>query len=403
MSVTRRDFIKTTGAAIAGSQLVGVPVASGSIGPSQTPPKKRKVIYDQDNTGPLGTDMQGLLMLLQADNIDLLGITVVTGDAWLKQELAYTLRLLEMMGRTEVPVFAGAEFPLINTKEEALLRYDLFGGHRLDPHLGAFNRGNTGPDVIKPLPETYGRFAEIKHQQQHAAKFIIDTVRKYPNEVTLYAGSPLTNLALAVKLAPDIVPLVPEVVFMGAGFHHFTNAFNVFFDPEAARIALRAPWPKFTIVTVDLAEEVHIYDELRPGKLMVEEIVEKASSPIRDLFAVSLKNFNNGGRKAKGFRLPDEMMSAQIIEPSIFTKSGKFHIEINTSPGPRYGDSMLWDPVDGERAKLAGATPQWPYGPPPSAGQVNVLLDLDRDRMKQLFVELMTKPILGVRRPGGAL
>ena len=120
---------------------------------------RRKVIYDQDTAGPFGTDILGTLMMLQADNIDLLGITLVTGDAWMKQEMAYTLRLLEMMGRTEIPVYPGAEFPMLNTKEEWLLRLQLYGGHRLDPWLGAFNRTNGGPDEIKPLPPPYDRFA----------------------------------------------------------------------------------------------------------------------------------------------------------------------------------------------------------------------------------------------------
>jgi inosine-uridine nucleoside N-ribohydrolase len=77
-------------------------------------------------------------------------------------------------------------------------------------------------------------------QQDHAARFIIKTVRENPGQVTIYAGGPLTNLALAIALAPDIVPLVPEVVIMGTGFHVFTNTFNIFFDPEAARKVLRA-------------------------------------------------------------------------------------------------------------------------------------------------------------------
>ena len=139
--------------------------------------RKRKVIYDQDNSGPFGTDILGTLMMLQADNIDLLGITLVTGDAWMKQEMAYTLRLLEMMGRTEIPVYPGAEFPMLNTKEEWLLRPQLFGGHRLDPWMGAFNRSNGGPDDIKPLPPPYDRFAKIESQQEHAARFIINAVR----------------------------------------------------------------------------------------------------------------------------------------------------------------------------------------------------------------------------------
>jgi hypothetical protein len=94
MTTTRREFIKTVGAAIASSQ---VPPDTAAMGASADPiPKtslappqagaRRKVIYDQDNSGPFGTDILGTLMILQADNIDLLGITLVTGDAWMKQD-----------------------------------------------------------------------------------------------------------------------------------------------------------------------------------------------------------------------------------------------------------------------------------------------------------------------------
>ena len=290
MSTTRREFIKTVGAAIASSQIspqaAALNVTDAAPAPFSPSPAgtRRKVIYDQDNSGPFGTDILGTLMMLQADNIDLLGITLVTGDAWMKQEMAFTLRLLEMMGRTEIPVYLGAEFPMLNTKEEWLLRQQLYGGHRLDPWMGAFNRTNGGPDEIKPLPPPYDRFANIRAQPDHAARFIIKTVRENPGQVTIYAGGPLTNLALAIALAPDIVPLVPEVVFMGTGFHAFTNAFNVFFDPEAARKVLRAAWPKFSIVTVDIAEEIHEGSEISPGRRMIEEIAARADSPISDLF-----------------------------------------------------------------------------------------------------------------------
>src|SRR5215472_12908990 len=227
MGTTRREFMKTVGAAIATSQIPREPVAAYAPSPAErlapaTTPKpsstQKKVIYDQDNSGPFGTDILGTLMMLQAENVNLLGITLVSGDAWLKQEVAYTLRLLEMMGRTEIPVYAGAEFPMLNTREEWLLRQQLYGGHRLDPWMGAFNRTNGGPDEIKPLPAPYDRFADIKAQQDHAARFIIRTVRENPGQATIFAGGPLTNLALAVALAPDIVPLVPEVVFMAPAF-----------------------------------------------------------------------------------------------------------------------------------------------------------------------------------------
>src|SRR5579862_6970180 len=409
MSTTRREFIKTVGATIAASQISPEPPVISELAaavpfPPQKPGGKRKVIYDQDNSGPFGTDILGTLMMLQADNIDLLGITLVTGDAWMKQEMAYTLRLLELMGRAEIPVYAGAEFPMLNTKEEWDLRQQLYGGHRLDPWMGAFNRPNGGPNEIKPLPPPYARLANMKPQQEHAARFIIKTVRANPGQVTIYAGGPLTNLALAIALEPDIVPLVPEVVIMGTGFHMFTNAFNIFFDPESARKVLRAAWPKFTIVTVDLAEEIHENDEIATGRGMIEEIAARAQSPISDLFRVHAVEPLRRNPAMHFFRMADEMIAAQIIDPGVFTKSDPMYVDICTTPGPRYGDSMFWPknwqavPEAGKNISAADRRVfvdprQFYLGPPPSAGLVNVLQEIDHDRFKKLFVELMTKPI----------
>src|SRR5580704_4429278 len=80
--------------------------------------QKRKVIVDQDAAGPAGTDQQSILLLIQSPQTDVLGITVVTGDAWLKEEVAHTLRMLELIGRTDIPVVRGAEYPLLRQKEE---------------------------------------------------------------------------------------------------------------------------------------------------------------------------------------------------------------------------------------------------------------------------------------------
>ncbi len=365
---------------------------------------RRKVIYDQDTYGPFGTDILGTLMMLQADNVDLLGITIVSGDDWMKQEMAYTLRLLEMLGRPEIPIYPGAEFPMLNTKEEWQLRQQLYGGHRLDPWMGAFNRANRGPKDIKPLPAPYDRFANIKPQQEHAARFIITAVRENPGQVTIYAGGPLTNLALAIALAPDIVPLVHEVVFMGTGFHVFTNTFNIFFDPESARKVLRAPWTKFSIVTVDLAEEIHEGDEIAPGRRMIEEIAARADSPISDLFRIHAVEPLRRNPGTPFFRMADEMIAAQIIDPTLFTKSEPMYVDICTTPGPRYGDAMFWPknwqdvPDAGKSVSAADRRVfvdprQFYLGPPPSAGLINVLQEIDHPRFKKLFVDLMTKPI----------
>ena len=79
---------------------------------------RRKIIIDQDAAGPAGTDQQAILLLVQSPKTEVLGITVVTGDAWLTEEVAHTLRTLELIGRTDIPVVPGAENPLVRTKEQ---------------------------------------------------------------------------------------------------------------------------------------------------------------------------------------------------------------------------------------------------------------------------------------------
>ncbi|HET6199790.1 MAG TPA: nucleoside hydrolase, partial [Candidatus Acidoferrales bacterium] len=77
--------------------------------------EKRKVIIDQDARGPATTDQQAILALIQSPQTEVLGITVVTGDQWRDEEVAHTLRMLEIIGRTDIPVVPGAVFPIDNS------------------------------------------------------------------------------------------------------------------------------------------------------------------------------------------------------------------------------------------------------------------------------------------------
>jgi purine nucleosidase len=88
---------------------------------------RRKVIIDQDCSGPGGSNLQTLLVMLQSPQIEVLGITVVSGDQWRDEEVAHTLRLLEIIGRTDVPVVPGAVFPLVYRREEAQLWQERYG------------------------------------------------------------------------------------------------------------------------------------------------------------------------------------------------------------------------------------------------------------------------------------
>src|ERR1700683_3106935 len=88
---------------------------------------RRKVIINEDCSGPGGSNMQTLMMMIQSPLVEVLGITVVSGDQWRDEEVAHTLRLLEIMGRTDIPVMSGAAFPLVHTREEALQSQERYG------------------------------------------------------------------------------------------------------------------------------------------------------------------------------------------------------------------------------------------------------------------------------------
>ncbi len=94
--------------------LFTVLIAAGSLATQAQ--GKRKVIIDQDAAGPGGTDMQSILALVNSPETDVLGITVLTGDDWRDEEVQHTLRLMEIIGRTDIPVVPGATFPLANVR-----------------------------------------------------------------------------------------------------------------------------------------------------------------------------------------------------------------------------------------------------------------------------------------------
>src|SRR5271170_7660953 len=88
---------------------------------------RRKVIVNEDCSGPGGSNMQTLLVMIQSPQVEVLGITVVSGDQWRDEEVAHTLRLLEIIGRTDIPVVPGAVFPLVRSHDEAVLWQDRYG------------------------------------------------------------------------------------------------------------------------------------------------------------------------------------------------------------------------------------------------------------------------------------
>src|SRR6476620_823154 len=145
---------------------------------------RRKIIINEDCSGPGGSNMQTLLMLIQSPQVEVLGITVVTG----------------------------AEFPLLRTQEEAQFWQQRYGKVA---YAGAWDeRWWHEASVVPPLPEGQ---PTTKPADEDAAHFLIRMVHKYPHEVTIYEGGPMTNLALAISLDPHFPELAQELIFMGGG------------------------------------------------------------------------------------------------------------------------------------------------------------------------------------------
>lgn len=340
--------------------------------------QKIKVIVDQDARGPGTSDQQAILVFLQSEKFDVLGITTVSGDQWVKEETQHVLRLLEISGRTDVPVYKGAEYPLLNSKEESERWEALYGKFE---YKGAWTdkfKANRSiiyempyhdPDVVPPLPEGE---PHIEAHPGTAAEFIIHMVHKYPGEVVLWAGGPLTNFALALKLDPEVATLAKEFVLMGGGLYAdkgaidkgATNArreFNWWFDPEAARIVLRAPWKKMTITPIDISVKTRYTTEMKAK-------IASAHTPVTNyLDKYSLPGY-----------MWDEIAGIALIDPSIITGQKQLYMDIDIDHGASYGNTLFWD-----SSSVV----------PPYERLANVQFDIDTEKFYKIYTDLMTRPV----------
>ena len=364
-----------------GAKSFGVPApASARLRMSSPTSLKRKVIIDQDAFGPGGSNLQSILMVLQSPDIEVLGITTVTGDGWVKENTAHALRLLELVGRTDVPVVAGATYPLLNS-EESTRRWESMHGKL--PYKGAwmdrwpdYNTVDRRPyhpaDIVPPLPEGDPETAPAAGT---AAEFLVRKVREFPGAITILAMGPFTNLALAARLDENFAANAEGLVFMGAAFNPIAHAedefaqqfihsprveFNCRFDPEAASIMLRAGWKNITCVPLDPSVEPRLTDDLIAR-------ATAADTPA----ARYLKQF-----ASRGYPLWDEIAAAVLLDRHVATDTAWLAMDIATDQGAGYG-----------------ATLSWPPGGGPGIGEpdVNVVRAIDLARFEAMFVELMTR------------
>jgi len=347
------------------------------------PAQKRLVLVDQDGSGPGGSNQMAMLALLQAPQVEVLGITMVTGNAWRDEETLHTLRMLELTGHANIPVSRGAVFPLVRTEQETRLSETLNGKVAW---LGAWGQGQTmlvetpggvtpvtpehlqahGPYETGPMPEG---MPKLKAIDEDAAHFLIRQVRAHPHQVAIYAAGPMTNIALAISIDPEFAALTKGIVLMGGSLNPETDdpefatsprhEFNFWLDPEAARIVLRADWPRVDVTTVDVSIKAPFTQK------MLDEIA-KAPTPTAKYIAAWSQD---------RYYLWDELAACAWLDPSLITKEKLVYMDVDVSHGPSYGDTLTWT----EKFK-----------PATGVRLVHAQVDLDLPRFQHMFVELMT-------------
>ncbi|NVP54817.1 nucleoside hydrolase [Mycoplana rhizolycopersici] len=286
---------------------------------------RRKIIIDTDP----GQDDAAAIMLAfgSAAELDLLGITTVAGNVPLKLTARNARILCELCGRPDVKVFAGADAPL----QRPLVTAEHVHG----------KTGLDGPELDEPT---------MPLQAQHAVDFLVDTLRNEPaGTVTLCALGPLTNIALALQKAPEIVGRVAEIVMMGGGFFEGGNItpaaeFNIYVDPEAADIVFKSGIP-IVMMPLDVTHKVLTLrtrvDKLktigtRPAKALVEML---------EFF----ERFDVEKYGSDGGPLHDPTVIAYLLRPGLF--GGRdCNVEIETASPLTVGMTVVdWWQVTGRQ------------------------------------------------------
>jgi inosine-uridine nucleoside N-ribohydrolase len=357
-----KKFVFAAAAVVCGLSIV----LEGQTATRQTMPREvRLVLIDPEGGGRGGSDQMSMMALLQSPQVKVLGITVVTGDQWAPEEVEHTLRMLELIHRTDVPVVRGAVFPLVRTESEAVAARALYGN---SPWYGAWTQkaGHHGPFVVPPLAEGE---PTTKSLDEDAAHFLIRQVHAHPHQVTIYAAGPMTDIALALALDPQFAQLSAGLVMMGASLAPRTDdpefatdprhEFNFWFDPEAAHIVLRADWPRIDLTTTDISIKTRFTRE------MVKQIAESDSSAAQYVAKYSHEF---------GY-LWDELAAVAWLDPKIITREQVMYVDVDLTRGPNYGNTLTWTKDDRPTDR--------------QLQPVHVQEDLNTQRFYKDFVKLM--------------
>jgi inosine-uridine nucleoside N-ribohydrolase len=247
-------------------------------------------------------DAIALLLVLASPELELLGVTSVSGNQTLEKTTANAIRVLEFAGRRDIPVAAGADRPLVRER-----------------FVAAYVHGETGldgPDLPPPQAEPISR---------HAVDFLADRIRERDGAVTLVPTGPLTNIALLLALHPDARP--ERIVLMGGavGEGNVTPAaeFNIWADPEAAARVFGSGID-VTMIGLDVTHKA-LFSTAHMGRL---------AGRVGEMVTELLRFYDKFHRKVYGFDgspIHDAVAVAHVIDPALVeTKHRNVEIDVES-------------------------------------------------------------------------
>jgi len=272
----------------------------------------KKIILDVD---PGHDDALAILLAIASPDIDLQLISVVAGNQTLDRTLRNALAVVSVSGARNIPVAAGMARPLVRPQ---IVAGDIHGQTGLD-----------GP----PLPEV-----TLQPAPEHAVDLIIRTLRQGEGDIWLVPTGPLTNIAVAIRLAPDILAKIEGIVLMGGAidFGNTTPAaeFNILCDPEAAHIVFSSGVP-LTMIGLDVSHQTQALPARRAR-------IAAIGTPMAALAGAWIDYFGDRYREVFGFAGPplhDPITVAELIRPGL-VRTEPMHVEIDLSGGPSYGRTL---------------------------------------------------------------
>jgi inosine-uridine nucleoside N-ribohydrolase len=350
-ALSRREFLQRA-AVLAAAGL------SGSNAKAAVDGRKRRIIIDTD---PGVDDALAILLALRSSELVIEAITPVAGNVPLSLTLPNALRMLELAGRTDIPVAVGADHPL----ERQLI-------------TATYAHGNNGLAGVEfPEPRT-------KPVAEAAPQLMRRLIRGSPGEISIIAIGPLTNLAMAFRADPALPSMVRDITIMGGSLSggNITPAaeFNAYVDPEAAQIVFHCGVP-ITMIGLDVTRKVSVTEDVLQKLSSAGNPLGRAAGKI---LRAQIEQVRRTGIDDGVIHAHDALAMASLIEPSIVSLQ-PMHIEVETRGELTAGETLGYRKPMRRSAPRLEASADGGLTPPEVNAKVALEVDVGR------FLGLLTE------------